>query len=102
MPGTLRRADGGEKGISMEAATTRVPTCVCLARRGWIPAGLALCLGLAGGCILQEKTVGPVVVANRDFGAMTIAVAPALNLSGAADFDPDRFADLMASELSYV
>ena len=33
---------------------------------------------------------------------MTIAVAPALNLSGAADFDPSRFADLMASELSYA
>jgi hypothetical protein len=33
---------------------------------------------------------------------MTIAVAPALNLSGSTDFDADRFADLMASELSYA
>jgi len=33
---------------------------------------------------------------------MTIAVAPALNLSGSADFDRNRFADLMASELSYA
>lgn len=32
---------------------------------------------------------------------MTIAVAPAINLSGSADFDSNRFADLMASELSY-
>jgi hypothetical protein len=33
---------------------------------------------------------------------MAIAVAPGLNLSGSADFDPARFADLMASELSYA
>jgi len=33
---------------------------------------------------------------------VTIAVAPAINLSGSADFDPNRFADLMASELSFV
>jgi hypothetical protein len=33
---------------------------------------------------------------------MTIAVAPALNFSGSADFDPDVVADLMASELGYV
>jgi hypothetical protein len=33
---------------------------------------------------------------------MTIAVAPAINLSGSADFDRDRFADLMASELGYA
>jgi len=33
---------------------------------------------------------------------VTIAVAPAINQSGSADFDPDRFADRMASELSYA
>ncbi|RJP31720.1 MAG: hypothetical protein C4547_15085 [Phycisphaerales bacterium] len=33
---------------------------------------------------------------------MSIAVAPAVNLSGSTDFDPERFADLMASELTYV
>jgi len=33
---------------------------------------------------------------------MTIAVAPAVNLSGSAGFDPDHFADLMASELSFA
>jgi hypothetical protein len=33
---------------------------------------------------------------------MTIAVAPALNFSGSTDFDPDKVADLMASELGQV
>lgn len=33
---------------------------------------------------------------------MTIAVAPAINLSGSAEFDRNRFADLMAVELSYA
>jgi len=41
-------------------------------------------------------------VPNRVLGPVTIAVAPAINLSGSADFDPNRFADLMASELSYA
>jgi len=44
----------------------------------------------------------PLSIANPTIGPVTIAVAPALNLSGSADFDPDRFADLMASELSYA
>lgn len=54
-----------------------------------------------GGC----RTLGPVqpeTVPNRLLGPVTIAVAPAINLSGSADFDPNRFADLMASELSFV
>jgi hypothetical protein len=46
--------------------------------------------------------IEPVSIANPTIGPTTIAVAPALNLSGSADFDPDRFADLMASELSYA
>ena len=33
---------------------------------------------------------------------MTIAVAPALNVSGSGHLDPNAIADLMASELSYV
>lgn len=33
---------------------------------------------------------------------MTIAVAPALNVSGSADLDSNRAGDLMASELSYA
>lgn len=53
------------------------------------------------GCASVIRT-DPVSLANATLGPMTIAVAPALNLSGSADFDPNRFADLMASELSYA
>lgn len=44
----------------------------------------------------------PVLIRNSKFGPMVIAVAPALNLSGSVDFDAQRVADLMASELSYA
>ena len=56
--------------------------------------------GLAG-CV-SEKRVEPVMIPNSGMGAMTIAVAPAINVSGSTDFDPSRFADLMASELSHA
>ncbi|MCH8146794.1 MAG: hypothetical protein IH987_02235 [Planctomycetes bacterium] len=71
--------------------------------RRWIGSliGPVLGVGLTVGCA-GEQRVARVRIANETFGPMTVAVAPALNLSGAADFDPDRFADLMASELSYV
>ena len=55
---------------------------------------------MLGGCG-SPKRVEPALVVRPELGPMTIAVAPALNLSGTTDFDPDRFADLMASELSY-
>jgi hypothetical protein len=42
-----------------------------------------------------------VVIENPWPGSMTVAVAPAINLSGSGDFDPNRFADAMARELSY-
>ncbi len=65
--------------------------------------------GLAGlivGTVLvgcsSDRRVEPVVICNTRLGPITIAVAPALNLSGSAAFDPSRFADLMASELSYA
>jgi|GEM_PF-440942 len=60
-----------------------------------------LVLGMPAGCATQRIVVRP-DVANHTLGPMTIAVAPALNLSGASDFDPNRFADLMASELTLV
>lgn len=78
-----------------------MPTIPCPLRWGWIPVGLLASLGMLAGCG-PEKRVGPAVIANPHLGPMTVAVAPALNLSGAADFDPNRFADLMASELSYA
>jgi len=54
-----------------------------------------------GGCHRGSR-IEPVSIANPRWGPMTIAVAPALNQSGSTDFDPDWFADLMASELSYA
>ena len=70
-------------------------------RRGWIPWGLAWGILLVAGCGIEKRTE-PVVVPNQTLGPMTIAVAPAINLSGSTDFDPSRFADLMASELSFA
>ena len=69
-------------------------------RWGRIPWGvLGVVVGLAG---CSERRVGPAMLANERLGPMVIAVAPALNLSGGSDFDPNQFADLMASELSQV
>ena len=66
--------------------------------RTWLLASLLI----VAGCGHHTKRIERAHVANPYLGSMTIAVAPALNLSGSADFDPDRFADLMASELSYA
>jgi hypothetical protein len=71
------------------------------------PAGLGVCLVAVGvmtasGCAGRGKAIGPVGIPNRTVGPMTVAVAPALNQSGSLDFDPSRFADLMARELSYA
>jgi hypothetical protein len=56
---------------------------------------------IASGCHGRRRAE-PVSVPNLTLGTMTIAVAPALNLSGSASFDENRFADLLASELSYA
>ena len=73
-----------------------------LTRRGWTIARVLLAGTVwIGGCHRGSR-IEPVSIANSRLGPMTIAVAPALNLSGSMDFDPDRFADLMASELSYA
>lgn len=64
------------------------------------------CTLLAGFWVLPScmapGRVKPVVIENPVIGRMTVAVAPAVNLSGSSDFDASRFADLMASELSYA
>jgi len=54
------------------------------------------------GCTASERRVDPFFVRNPFLGPMTIAVAPAINLSGSIEFDRNRFADLMAVELSYA
>jgi hypothetical protein len=59
------------------------------------------CVSLLVGCS-ERLPAEPVLVRNDLLDYATVAVAPALNLSGSTDFDPNRFADLMAGELSYV
>lgn len=54
------------------------------------------------GCKSREPVAPEVRITNYRFSGMAIAVAPAVNLSGSAAFDPERFADLMASELQYA
>lgn len=56
---------------------------------------------LFAGCRTGGR-IEPVSIPSRWFGPMTIAVAPAVNLSGSSDFDATRFADLMASELGHA
>ena len=51
--------------------------------------GPVLAIGLTVGCA-GEQRVERVRIANETFGRMTVAVAPAINLSGAADFDPNQ------------
>ncbi|MDO8629400.1 MAG: hypothetical protein Q7R41_02810 [Phycisphaerales bacterium] len=70
-----------------------------LRRWAWLP--LLASPFLAAGCRSSQR-VGPIAVANPFLGTATIAVAPAVNVSGSTDFDPNRFADLMASELSHA
>jgi hypothetical protein len=56
----------------------------------------------AGGCSERRQPVEPVTVPNPTFGAVTVAVAPAVNLSGSTAFDANRVADLMAGELMHA
>lgn len=62
----------------------------------WVLAATLSC----GGC--SQKVVEPIRVENSTLGPMTVAVAPALNVSGSPDLETNRVADLMASELGYV
>lgn len=62
---------------------------------------VAVSLLATSGC-RGRRVIEPVRIANGRVAAMTIAVAPALNQSGSSDFDPNTFADLMASELGYA
>ncbi len=50
----------------------------------------------------SSRRIAKVEIANPFLGTVTIAVAPAVNVSGSTDFDVNRFADLMASELSHA
>ncbi|MFQ5415124.1 MAG: hypothetical protein ACE5E6_11765 [Phycisphaerae bacterium] len=67
----------------------------------WVTTGLCLGASLSATCRAPRR-IDPIGVDNPVVGPLTIAVAPAVNLSGAADFDRIRVADIMASELSYA
>jgi len=57
---------------------------------------------LAAGCSEHRKPAEALVLANPTLGAVSIAVAPALNQSGSSAFDGNRIADLMAGELMHA
>lgn len=59
-------------------------------------------LAAAGAGCAKPKPVISTTVPNTVLGRAAVAVAPAINLSGSQDFDPNRFADLMAVELAYA
>jgi hypothetical protein len=67
-----------------------------------LPSALCLVLATGGltGCSSSKEQ--PARIETALAWGTTIAVAPALNFSGSAAFDPVRVADLMASELSDV
>ena len=60
---------------------------------------LGLLLGITTGCSQSQERLDGEWVASQPPDTV-IAVAPALNFSGNAQFDPVQVADLMASELS--
>lgn len=63
--------------------------------------GIAMGTVWGAGCS-RPKRVEPLTIANPFLGLATVAVAPAVNQSGSTDFDPNRFADQMASELGFA
>jgi len=69
------------------------------ARRLYAMLFFAVC-AVSGGCASRHPF--SVDIRNPWLGPMRVAVAPALNYSGSADFDPFAVADLMASELAAV
>lgn len=62
---------------------------------------MGLCIAPLPGCS-RPRRAQPLSIANPFLGTATVAVAPAVNVSGSTDFDPNRFADQMASELGFA
>lgn len=64
---------------------------------------MVFAIGVAAtfGCASHKRNE-PLTIANPFMGPAAIAVAPAVNVSGSVDFDPNRFADQMASELGFA
>lgn len=72
--------------------------------KSFAPCGRAfLLIGLIfAGCKSTPKTEPVLYRRNPELNRLSIAVAPAINLSGSADFDPTKFADFMANELGHA
>ncbi len=62
---------------------------------------MGVALAVSAGCSRPRKS-DPLSISNPFLGSATVAVAPAVNMSGSTDFDPNRFADQMASELGFA
>jgi len=99
VPGRGSEYLGWRRDMEVRPKMARVGTSARCGRIAW---GLLAGHAMFVGCAARNEPVEPVVVPNPTLGRVTIAVAPALNLSGSTDFDPNRFADLMAGELSYA
>lgn len=64
---------------------------------------VVVAVAVVSGCAPRRRVPATTAtIPNRLQRPITIAVAPAINQSGSTDFDPNRFADRMASELSYA
>lgn len=85
----------------MEKTQSRMTKRVAPERWRRVASGVGACLMMTSGCHRPHQD-HRVTVDNTWLGPVTIAVAPAINLSGSSDFDPNRLADIMASELSYA
>ena len=72
------------------------------AKRCGYGGGVLLGACLLVGCGGSRVRVEPVRLVNRELGPLTVAIAPALNLSGSRDFDANRLADIMAGELAHA
>ena len=64
-------------------------------------AGFCLAVVLSG-CHGRSKDAAAPYRRSPSLSRLSIAVAPAVNLSGSSDFDPARIADLMANELGHM
>lgn len=100
---SVRKGESAGWPIRPPVTTGRMPPKNRAGRlRGMAVAFPCLCVALAVAGCAQKKHVETVRIANTRFADRSVAVAPAINLSGSRDFDPDRFADWMAVELGYA
>jgi len=64
---------------------------------------VVIAVSVVSGCAMRRHvSTATVTIPNRLMSPISIAVAPAINQSGSTDFDPNRIADRMASELGYA